>query len=58
MLGWGGGTVSENASDLAEPGALARSQSFFDALSLRAALKMPYSFDRIEATVRHLPLLP
>ena len=35
------GTVSEKASELPEPVALARSQSFFVAFSLRVALKMP-----------------
>ena len=52
------GTVSEKASELPEPVAVARSQSFFVAFSFRVALKMPYRFDRTSATVRHAPLLP
>ena len=38
------GTVSEKASDLPEPGATARSQSFFDAFSFSVARKMPLLF--------------
>ena len=46
------GTVSEKASDLPEPGATARSQSCFVALSLSVALKIPLRLATTYATVR------
>jgi hypothetical protein len=52
------GTVREKASDSPEPGAVARSQSFRDAVKLRFARKMPSGLAVIDATVCHRPLLP
>src|SRR3954453_7134016 len=52
------GTVSENGSDVPEPGAIARSQSVFLAWARTFARKIPWLFAPMYATVRQLPLLP
>ena len=52
------GRVSENASDVPEPDAVARTQSFFDAFSFMLARKIPCSLDVTNATVCHFPCLP
>jgi hypothetical protein len=50
--------VRENTSDVREPGAVARSQSLFEALIGSFARKIPYRFDSIDATVCQVPCLP
>ncbi len=56
---WGSrGRVSEKASDFPEPGATARSQSFFVAFSFIVARKMPLLLATMLPTVRQFPPLP
>src|SRR5262252_6537726 len=52
------GRVSENASDVPEPVAIARTQGFLAAFRFMVARKIPCSLDETSATVCHFPRLP